>query len=160
MVNRPKNKGTAFETAVVRYLRWALSDERIDRMALHGNQDVGDISNVYYAGMPVVIECKNTKQPNYTKYWQQTLDEMGNADTTLGMLIRHTSGIGYRDNMHTGMQEVIVDERMLHTMLTNHSKECACDWLDRHTYLPRPRLYSMPLYAASHWLNHSQPLGR
>ena len=160
MVNKPKNKGTAFETAVVRYLRWALSDERIDRSALHGNNDTGDIIGIYYAGSRVVVECKNTKQPNYAKYWQQTLDEMGNADTEYGLLVRHLKGVGYSDYMRTGMQEVVVDQRMLDIMLNTHREECSCVWLERYHQISRTSLYSLPLYAAAHWLNHSQTLGR
>lgn len=55
MANPSKNKGTAFETAVVRYL--CEQGLPCERRALRGVRDGGDI-----AGLPLTIECKNTKQ--------------------------------------------------------------------------------------------------
>ena len=56
MANPSKAKGTAWETAVVDYLR-ANGHPHAERRALSGNTDRGDI-----AGVPgVVIECKNAK---------------------------------------------------------------------------------------------------
>lgn len=162
MVNKPKNKGTAFETAVVRYLRWALDEPRIDRMALHGSQDVGDIANVYYNGKPVVIECKNTKQPNTRKHWQQTEDEMGNADTNLGILIWHKPGLGYSSREKIELQHVIVNTRMLDLISLMHAQDCGCSIMPICVN-PMPRqknkYWTMPLWLAAHWLNHGQDLG-
>lgn len=162
MVNKPKNKGTAFETAVVKYLRWALDEPRIDRMALHGSQDRGDIAGVYYNGQPVVIECKNTKQPNTRKHWQQTVDEMGNADTQLGILIWHKPGLGYSSLEKIELQHVIVNTRMLDLISLMHEQDCPCPRI-RLLCDPIPRTrcqyWTMPLWLAAHWLNHGQPLG-
>ena len=69
MSNLSKQKGTRFETAVTEYLRWALQDERIQRLTLHGSKDIGDIGNVYFHGAPVVLECKATRAPHYAKNW-------------------------------------------------------------------------------------------
>lgn len=62
ILNALKKKGSAFESATRDYLRWALADPRIDRAALHGTGDVGDITGVSVYGAPVVIECKFRKQ--------------------------------------------------------------------------------------------------
>lgn len=161
MVNKPKNKGTSFETAVVRYLRWALDDPRIDRMALHGNNDTGDITGIYYAGERVVVECKNTKQPNYAKYWQQTLDEMGNADTCFAALVRHRPGVGYASLEGVGAQQVILDKSMLGTLIKTHDNDCVitCRRLLNAKPIPRTSLYEITLSEFAHWLNRGLPLG-
>lgn len=45
MTNRPRAKGTSAETAVVNW--WRAQGERlVDRHALHGSHDVGDINGV------------------------------------------------------------------------------------------------------------------
>lgn len=62
-MNASKQKGTAFESAVRDYLRWALNDPKIDRAVLHGTDDIGDITGVKSRRIPVVIECKSRKQP-------------------------------------------------------------------------------------------------
>ena len=46
MGSRQKAKGTRFESSVVRYMREALGDDRIERRALHGTQDMGDIYGI------------------------------------------------------------------------------------------------------------------
>ena len=92
--NPSKAKGTRFESAVCDYLRWALDDERIQRLTLHGNKDVGDIGNVYFHGQPVVLECKATRTPNWRKHWAECEVEMGNRDTELGWAIRKQPGLG------------------------------------------------------------------
>jgi hypothetical protein len=68
MVNKPKQKGTAAETAVVRYLR-ANGFPQADRAAPHGNLDIGDIIGVKYT----TIEVKNCKQLQVGK-WLKELD--------------------------------------------------------------------------------------
>ena len=42
-MSRQRKKGTAFETALVRWLRERLGDGRIERRALHGSRDIGDV---------------------------------------------------------------------------------------------------------------------
>lgn len=94
MSNPSKQKGTRFESAVADYLRWALDDERIQRSPLHGAKDVGDIANVFMYGWRVVVECKATRAPHYRKHWAECLVEMGNADTSLGVVVWKRPGIG------------------------------------------------------------------
>jgi hypothetical protein len=53
------NKGTAFETAIVQALVDGLGDDRIERRALHGAHDRGDVAGVRLRGHRVVIECKS-----------------------------------------------------------------------------------------------------
>ena len=77
MVNRAKQKGTAFETAVVRYL----SDETgdwVERRALSGAEDKGDI-----VGDGVladwVLELKDHKQINLAGFIDEAEAEGRNA---------------------------------------------------------------------------------
>ena len=79
MTNRPKKIGTGFETAVCRYLRERLQDDRIERRALHGSKDCGDIYGLYAHGFDGIAECKAHKswnQPARLAEWrEQTLAE-------------------------------------------------------------------------------------
>lgn len=91
MTNKPKARGTAFETAVCRYLRERLGDDRIERRALHGSRDMGDIHGLRAHGYAGIVECKAHKawnQPARLEEWrEQTLDERENADADFAVLV-------------------------------------------------------------------------
>ena len=94
---RPKDKGTRFETACVRYLRKRLEDERIDRAAMRGNRDAGDIHGVVAHGYKGIVECKCVKGVSKSllyKYREQTIVERGNADADFALLVIHREGVG------------------------------------------------------------------
>lgn len=79
MVNRPKIKGTAAETAVVNYLRrryWPHAERR----ALAGSVDKGDISGV----INVCIEVKDCKQLTFGPWLKEALTERDNAGVDIG----------------------------------------------------------------------------
>lgn len=87
-MSKSKAKGTAAETAVVRYLR---SLERngtpvfpdVERRALSGNVDKGDI-----AGIPFwTIEVKAAKTLKLSEWKNETVIEATNAGTTSFMLV-------------------------------------------------------------------------
>lgn len=83
VTNRSKEKGTAAETVVVKYLRekWGLS--LVERRALSGTKDRGDI-----AGIPgVVIEVKDAIKHNMPEWKGQTLDEIANDNAEIGALV-------------------------------------------------------------------------
>ncbi|MBY4798321.1 hypothetical protein K6V98_08180 [Collinsella sp. AGMB00827] len=85
-----KKKGTTFETAVVKALRAGLEDDRVERRALHGNKDMGDIYGIYAHAFHAIAECKAHKRitPGLIAEWRsQTVIERGNADADIGMLI-------------------------------------------------------------------------
>lgn len=130
MANPSKKRGTAWETAVCGYLRWALGDDRIQRLTLHGSKDVGDIGNVHLRGRRVVIECKATRRAAYSAHWGETTVEMGNANADLGAVVWKRPGHG-------------VDPRRIETMA-----------------IPRnPDLVGLPLDSLALLLNHGLPLG-
>lgn len=110
-MSKQKQKGTAFETAIVRYLRDALDDQNIDRMILHGNADEGDIRGVQFMGRDIVLECKNTRTLNLTEHLREAQAEAINHrkaghPTQCGVLVQHAPGIGI--SSHAGDQWAIL----------------------------------------------------
>jgi|SRR5665213_111930 len=80
MSNPNKAKGTAWESAVVEYLR-THGHRHAERRALSGNTDKGDVT-----GMPgVVIECKNERTTTLATYMDEVAVEMTNADAPIGV---------------------------------------------------------------------------
>lgn len=99
-MNRPKKKGTAFETALVRWLRERLGDERIERRAMHGSRDMGDIYGLACHGNAEgIIEAKAhaTVTPSLVAEWQrQTEDEQANAGADFALLAIKTPNVGQK----------------------------------------------------------------
>lgn len=81
-MSKSKQKGTAFETAVVRYL----ADNGFpyaERAPLAGNKDRGDIT-----GTPgLVWECKNAKEIRLAEWIEETLVEADNVNADYGILV-------------------------------------------------------------------------
>lgn len=98
-MSRQKKKGTAFESAVARYLRMKADDSTIDRMPLHGDADQGDITGLRYLGRDVVIECKDTRTLGLTEHLREAVREARNHEaaghpTQCGVLVQHAPGVG------------------------------------------------------------------
>lgn len=90
MANRSKERGTRYESAVVRYLREGLEDERPERLALHGSKDIGDIGHIFAHGYQGIAECKSHRRvtPGDVAEWRrQTLDERENGDSDFALLV-------------------------------------------------------------------------
>lgn len=86
-MSKAKQKGTAAETAVVRYLK-EHGFPHAERRALHGTVDKGDITGCG----PVVFEVKNHKTLDLAG-WLKELDvEMRNADVNTGAVIAKKRG--------------------------------------------------------------------
>ena len=81
-MSRSRQKGTAWETAVVTYLRgqgWPY----VERRALAGKNDRGDI-----AGIPgLVIECKATKEHDLAGWCRELETEIVNDGATTGAVV-------------------------------------------------------------------------
>lgn len=81
MTNRSKQKGTGWETAIVKYLQdshWPHAERR----TLQGRYDRGDI-----AGVPaVMIEAKAAKRIQLGLWWDETLVEKANDGADIGAL--------------------------------------------------------------------------
>lgn len=155
-----KDKGTRFETGMERYLRWALDDQRIHRLRLHGNKDIGDIGNVFFMGDPVTIECKSTKRFNATQHLREAVVEAGNADSPYPWVLQKRDRVGLTSLKGLGDQWAYTSEDVLDTM---------CERLDEETML-RVRLDAQRIGRGRNivcitvrqfalLLNHGQPLG-
>ena len=97
MTNKPKKKGTAFETACVSWLRKRLDDGRIDRRALKGAHDMGDLYGIWAHGLRGIAECKDYADwgdAELFKWQHETVNEKGNADADFALLIVHRKGCG------------------------------------------------------------------
>lgn len=95
-MSRQKQKGTAFETACARWLSDALG-EHVERRALHGSRDLGDLFGICAHGWGGIAECKDVRAvtPSLVAEWRrQTRDERDNADADFGLLIVHVPGAG------------------------------------------------------------------
>ena len=81
MTNRSKAKGTAWESAIIAYLRlrgWPYAERR----ALNGAIDKGDV-----AGIPgVVIEAKNAKTINLACWLDEATLEADNDHAAVGVV--------------------------------------------------------------------------
>lgn len=97
MVNKSKARGTSFETAVARWLRLALDEPTIERRALHGAHDMGDLYGIYAHGLVGIAECKSYKRygrADVEEWRRQTLAERDNADANFAVLVIHKPGCG------------------------------------------------------------------
>lgn len=93
-MSKSKQKGSAYERAVLLYLR--SRGVNAERVALHGSRDEGDL-RVIARGMRVVIECKDVRDvpPALIERWRDETDaERGNADADAAILVRHVPGNG------------------------------------------------------------------
>jgi Holliday junction resolvase len=88
--NPSKQRGTAFETAVVAWLR-EHGFPYAERRALSGNQDRGDI-----AGVPgVMLECKAEKAIHLSDYMNEVRVQKANAGAQVGVAVikRRSHGV-------------------------------------------------------------------
>ena len=87
---KPKALGTMWETDVRNYVAKELDDERIERRALHGAKDMGDIHGLFAHGYEGIIECKRDRDMGakaLEEYQRQTLDERENSDADFALLV-------------------------------------------------------------------------
>lgn len=110
MANPSKDKGTRFESAVVRYMREQLDDGHIERRALHGTQDKGDVGGIAAHGLDVIAECKCHRDvtPSLVARWRaETLRERENARAHAALLVVsvHRAPIG-RSEVHVTLRDL------------------------------------------------------
>lgn len=113
----PKARGTAFESAVARFLRGRLSDDAIDRLALHGAGDIGDVGYLHALnGATGVVECKAHSRvyPAKVRQWQaETERERMAAGAQFAVLAIKTPGVGER---RIGRTQAYMTRRSLEAM--------------------------------------------
>lgn len=91
-MSKQRAKGTAAETAVVRYLR-THGFPHAERRALHGAHDLGDITGCG----PLVLEVKNHSKHDLAGWANELEAEMDNARVDVGAVIakrRGTTNVG------------------------------------------------------------------
>jgi hypothetical protein len=94
-MNRPKQKGTAWETAIINFLH-KVGVMAAERRALKGIHDRGDV-----AGIPhVVIEAKAEARFNLSGWLDEAEKERRNAGAEIGVVWfkrrgRSSAGAGY-----------------------------------------------------------------
>lgn len=103
-----RQAGARFETAVAKYLAWALDDQRVERRHLSGAQDRGDITGVMFEGRRVVIECKDTARPNLAEHTREAALEAENDGAAHWALVHKRHGIGLNAMPAIGAQWVTI----------------------------------------------------
>lgn len=97
MTNKSKSIGTRFETQCARWLTDRL-DYTVERRALHGNRDVGDLAwLVGGGGARGIVECKAVKAitaANVGEWRRQTIAERENAGAQFAWLAIKTANVG------------------------------------------------------------------
>jgi len=87
-MSKSKQKGTLAETAVADYLRQTFP--AVERRALAGVNDKGDLSNVPFS----VVEVKNQRSYKIHQWIKETEIERINAGKELGVLVIKPNGVG------------------------------------------------------------------
>lgn len=100
-MSRQKQKGTAAETAFVRYARRRTGYKKIDRIAPHGNADQGDVGWIVAHGWVGFAELKNyegSPTRGQLERWQSETDaERRNGGWQFAMLVVHERGCNMTD---------------------------------------------------------------
>lgn len=93
MANPSKQKGTAFETSIVGYLRESWSDI-VERLTLSGSHDRGDIANfrVGNARRLIAWELKNHKAMNLPGWVREAQEEASNYGAVAGVVCHKRRG--------------------------------------------------------------------
>lgn len=86
-MSKQRAKGTAAETAVVRWLR-DHGFPHAERRALHGTNDQGDVTGIG----PVVLEVKNHKTLDLAGWIRELETEIDNAKAETGAVIAKKRG--------------------------------------------------------------------
>ena len=79
-----KQKGSKFETDVMKYLRKL--GHFAERLAKAGSSDEGDIITII-AGQSYILECKNRKSINLPQFWAEAQTEAANYAKARGQVV-------------------------------------------------------------------------
>lgn len=116
-MSRQKQKGTAFESAIVEYLQDKLCDDTIERRALNGTADRGDISGVTFCGLRMVLECKNENRMRLAEYMREAETEAKNDGAFYYAVIHKKRGVGISTLQTVGQQYVTMPLYVLKNMI-------------------------------------------
>lgn len=95
MANPAKQKGTAFETLIKRYLN-EKGFTKADRVVLKGGEDTGDINGIIHglAGRHLAIQCKNQRKMNLSGWLDATVAQAQRLGKSLPALVVKRAGKG------------------------------------------------------------------
>lgn len=116
-MSKAKQKGTAFETAIVEYLQNQLCDDTIERRALNGTCDRGDITGVTFCGQRMTLECKNENRMRLAEYMREAETEADNDGAFYYAVIHKKRGVGISTSQTIGQQYVTMPLHMLTNMI-------------------------------------------
>ena len=88
-MSRNKQRGTSFETLVVRFLT-ENGFPHAERRAHAGTNDLGDITGCG----PLVFECKNHKTLSFSEWLREAEVERSNAAADFGVVVAKRRGSG------------------------------------------------------------------
>lgn len=111
MANKSKARGTQFESSVAEFLRIALDQPQIERRALHGATDMGDVYRIFgQNGLEGIAECKDhrTVTDSLVERWRaQTIAERDEAHAGFGLLVIHRRGKSSKSGAPSFGQNVV-----------------------------------------------------
>lgn len=135
MPNPQKQRGTRFESAVVWYLQEHTEGVTVERQALAGANDKGDIK-LQLAGLTGIIECKYRKGGLHTpkeleEYKRQTIAEEVNANADISALVvNDRSGSCSKGSASVGANKCyIYFPNLLQLAVPIYGFELAASWL-------------------------------
>ena len=92
-----KQKGSKFETDVMKYLRKL--GHFAERLAKAGSNDEGDIVTII-AGQTYILECKNRKSINLPQFWDEAQTEAKNYAKARGLVVEPPAFVIVKRRQH------------------------------------------------------------
>lgn len=93
-MSKEMQKGSTFESDVAGYSARRLGDDRIERRAKNGKNDRGDIAGIRIRGKRCVVECKNHRRMELSKWLDEAEVERSNDDAEYGVVVHKRKGCG------------------------------------------------------------------
>jgi Holliday junction resolvase len=116
-----KQKGTKFESDVMKYLRKL--GHFAERLAKAGANDEGDIVTII-AGQTYILECKNRKSINLPQFWAEAQTEAANYAKARGMVATPPAFVIVKRKQHGVEKAWVIQD--LDQWLQDRSKQCQC----------------------------------
>lgn len=110
-MSRSKDRGTRFETACARWLTSRLGDP-VERRALHGSQDMGDLFGITCHGWRGIAECKSYARFSWadvSRWREETKAERENACADFALLLIDLPNVGEARFGHTRVDMTFTD---------------------------------------------------
>lgn len=87
MSTKSKRQGSEYEMRVRNFMAVALGQPGIERRALHGANDMGDIFGISVHGFACIAECKAVRDARVEEHRAETLRERDAAGADIGILV-------------------------------------------------------------------------